>query len=115
MRSHCSDLSDKIPIRARVAFVLALAERVLPSLANNPAGFQAAQQALADAWRWEEGEDVRAAQLYENDVSALAVQGSLITNTEESAAMCAATSAFYYVLWHAFRQDINNGQVSEGE
>jgi hypothetical protein len=115
MTDVCSSLSSAIPIRPRVAFVLAIAERVMGALAKNTEAFNAVQKALADGWRWERGESLRATQLYEDDVESLAVQGSLISDKEASAAMCAATSAFYYLLWHAFRQDLSRGLVSEGE
>jgi hypothetical protein len=115
MRDICSDLASTIPIRPRVAFVLAIAQRVEPALVKNIQALNAAQKALADGWRWEEGESLRAAHLYEDDVEALAIQGSLISDKEASAAMCATTSAFYYLLWHAFRQDLSIGVVSEGD
>lgn len=115
MRCLCSNLSDTIPVRPRVAFVLAIAERVAPALAENTNAFNAVGKALADGWRWEQGESIRAAQLYDDDVDFLAVQGSLPLNKEASAAMSAATSAFYCVMWHAFRQDLRAGLVSEGE
>src|SRR6266508_2957108 len=105
MRAVCSNLSNTVPIRPRVAFVLAIAERVMAALTKNTEAFNAVQKALADGWRWEQGESLRAALLYEDNVESLAVQGSLISDKEASAAMCAVTSAFYYLMWHAFRQD----------
>jgi hypothetical protein len=110
----CSELRQLVPIRPRVAFVLAVAERVLPALAKNAEAFNVAQQALANAWRWAEGQSISALQLYEDDAAALAVQGSLIKDKEASAAICAVTSAFYYFLWNAFRQQLKEGLVSEG-
>jgi hypothetical protein len=87
----------------------------MPALAKNPQALNAAQKALTDGWRWEQGENLRATQLYEDDDEALALQGSVITDGEASAAMNAATSAFYYMLWHAFRQDLTKELVREGE
>jgi hypothetical protein len=95
--------------------VLAIAGRAAPALTTYTAAFDAVQKALADGWLWVEGESIRASQLYTDDVEALAVQGSLLAEKEPSAAMCAATSAFYYVMWHAFRQDLRTGRVSAGE
>lgn len=114
MRELCSNLSNTVPIRPRVAFVLAIAERVIAALAENVVAFNTVQKALADGWRWEQAEDVRAAQLYEDHVEALALQDSLISDDKASAAICAATSAFYYLMWHAFLQDLNRGMVSVG-
>lgn len=108
-------LEQSATIRARVALVLAIAQRVIPALTANAEAFKAAHRALIDAWQWEEGGAIPALQLYESDVDALAVQGSLVVGEEASAAMFAATSAFYYVLWQAFRQDLKTGRVREGD
>jgi hypothetical protein len=115
MKTVSGDLCRAVSVRTRVAFVLAVAERVLPALVGHAEAFHAARKALADGWRWEEGKRIKALQLYDDDVEALAVQGSLIRGPETSAAMCAATSAFYYVLWQAFKHDLTSGFVREGE
>jgi hypothetical protein len=115
MKVSYSDLILHLPIRPRVAFVLAIAERVLPALAKNGEAFKAARKAVTDAWRWEEGEKISAIQLYEEDDEALALQTCLIKDKEGSAAINAATSAFYYTLWRAFTLDLSRGQVREGE
>jgi hypothetical protein len=115
MTTLSHELASLVAIRARVAFALGIAERVLPVLLKNADAFQAARAALDDGWRWEQGESLRASKLYESHIEALAVQGSLLSNVEESAAMCAVTSAFFYVLWHAFRQELSTSQVSEGD
>lgn len=109
------DLIEHAPVRARVAFVLAVATRVLPALEENGDAFNTAVKALADAWRWEEGETVSALQLYEDDDEALVLQGSLITEKEALAAIMAATSAFYYMLWHAYKLDLSLARVRRGE
>jgi hypothetical protein len=115
MRYVCNNLNGTVPIRPRVAFVLAIAERVMPALTDNPEAFGAVQRALADGWRWEQGEDILAKQLYEDDEGDLALQGSLVRDGEASAAVQTATSAFYYTLWHAFYQDLSRGLVREGD
>lgn len=115
MKSISANLRNHLPIRPRVAFVLAVAERVLPALAKNPAAFNAARKALTDGWQWEERGIVNALRLYEDNDEALALQGSLIAETEASAALCTVTSAFYYLLWHAFGQDLSRGRAREGE
>jgi hypothetical protein len=115
MKLISEELCQRVPVRPRVAFVLAVAERVLPALAGTRDAYAVAERALTDGWRWEQGQTIPALQLYKDDVAGLAIQGSLLSGHEASAAMCAATSAFYYTLWHAFRQDLDTGQVSEGE
>lgn len=115
MKASCNDLRQHVPIRVRVAFALAVAERVLPALPKNAEGLKAARKAIADCWRWEEGETIRALQLYEDDDEALVLQGSLIKDKEASAAISAVTSAFYFTLWQAFKQDLKKGLVRAGE
>jgi hypothetical protein len=115
MRSLYHKLSNTIPIRPRVALVLAIAERVIGALGKNTEAFNAVQKALVDGWRWEQGENVGATQLYDNDDEALALQGCLVKDEQESSAIMAATSAFYYTLWHAYMMDLHRGQVREGE
>jgi hypothetical protein len=115
MKATCRDLREQVPIRVRVAFALAVAERVLPALSKNTDGFKAARKAVTDCWRWEEGEAIRALQLYENDDEALVLQGSLIVDGEAGAAISAVTSAFYFTLWHSFKQDLEKGLVRVGE
>ncbi len=115
MNAISSQLCQHVSARSRVGFVLAIAERVLPALAKNANAFRAAQEALGDGWRWEEGESQRALELYDRHVEALAVQGSMIKDKEASAAMSTATSAFFYMVWHAFAQDIASGLVREGD
>jgi hypothetical protein len=115
MQYNCSDLRQHVSIRVRVAFALAVAERVLPALAKNADGFKAARKALDDCWEWEERGTIRALQLYEDDDEALVLQGSLIKDNEASAAISTVTSAFYFTLWQAFQQDLEKGLVRAGE
>jgi hypothetical protein len=115
MTATCSDLRDHVPIRVRVAFGLDVAERVLPALTKHLEGFEAARRALTACWRWEKGEPIRAVQLYDANDEALVLQGSFITDIEASAAISTVTSAFYFTLWQAFKQDLNRGLVKTGE
>src|SRR5262249_27245313 len=46
---------------------------------------------------------------------ALVLQGSLIKDKEACAAISTVTSAFYFTLWQAFKQDLNKGLVRAGE
>jgi hypothetical protein len=115
MKRKFSDLQQSVPIRTRVAFVLAVAEKALPALENKQDALNASAQALADGWRWEEGETISSLQLYEKDDEDLVFQGSLVKEDKALAAIMAATSAFYYMLWHAYKLDLKNGQVKRGE
>lgn len=111
MKHNYSAMCQRLPIRARVAFVLAVAERVLPALAKHVHGLHAAQAALSDAWQWEEGADIRALWLYKKNIEPLAIQGSSMEDGKASAAMCAVTAAYFYTLWHAFRLDLDRKEV----
>jgi uncharacterized protein with von Willebrand factor type A (vWA) domain len=109
------DMRQLVPIRSRVAFVLAVAGKALPALENHRDALDAVAQALADGWRWEEGETISSLQLYEKDDEALALQGCLVKEQAALGAIMAATSAFYYMLWNAYKLDLNRGQVRRGE
>ncbi len=115
MKVKFSDLQQSVPIRTRVAFVLAVAEKALPALGNKQDALNASAQALADGWRWEEGETISSLQLYEKDDEDLVLQGSLVKEDKALAAIMAATSAFYYLLWHVYKLDLSKGQVKRGE
>ena len=115
LNTKYSDLCQHLSIRVRVAFALSIAERVLPSLAENSQAFHAARKALDDCWQWENGDPIRAVQLYDRNDEELVLQGSIITDGEAGAAISAVTSAFYYTLWQAFGQDLTRGLVREGE
>jgi hypothetical protein len=111
MKLTYSGLQNEVPIRARVAFVLTVAGRVIPALAKQTEAFSAARKALSDGWKWEEGEKVSARQLYDDNVEELAVQGSLTSDP----ALGAVISAYYYVVWHAYRQDVTSGHLRQGQ
>ena len=53
-------------IRARCAFVLAVAEHALPLLSNNSEFFALAREALDSAWKWVRGGKVAADMLYDS-------------------------------------------------
>ena len=52
-----------LPIRARVAFALAVAETVAGELAADPKGLTLAREGLRLSWQWLNGQHVRAAEL----------------------------------------------------
>jgi hypothetical protein len=111
MASPYADLQRKISIRPRVAFALAVAERVLPTLVHSKDAFDTAVKTLSDGWRWEEGRSISAEDLYRSNVEGLAVQGSLTSDP----ALGATISAYYYLMWHAFQQDIRESKLPAGK
>jgi hypothetical protein len=115
MRAISTELRQLVPIRTRVAFILAVAEKALSALEEHGDALNAAAQALAYGWRWEEGETISSLQLYEKDDESLSLQGCLVKEKKALAALMAATSAFYYVLWHAHKLALNWGHVRRGE
>jgi hypothetical protein len=104
-----------IPIRPRVAFVLALADRVANVFPSSRTRNEVVGCALKDAWEWVEGKSTSASSLYEAHVGKLCLESSLLKDGPDASALASAISAFYYVLWHAYRQDLNNERVSAGE
>lgn len=48
-----------LTIRARAALALAVAEMVMPELAEDPEGSRVAEEALRLSWRWVGGEPVK--------------------------------------------------------
>jgi hypothetical protein len=92
-----------------------VAQKALPALEGKQDALNASAQALADGWRWEEGETISSLQLYEKDDEDLVLQGSLVKDEKALGAIMAATSAFYYMLWHAYKLDLKRGKVKRGE
>jgi hypothetical protein len=115
MKRNFSDLQECLPIRARVAFVLAAAQRSLLALEGKADASKACAQALRDGWRWQEGEGISSLELYERDDEDLVLQGSLVKEEKALQAIMAATSAFYYTLWHAYKVDLRSAKVMRGE
>jgi hypothetical protein len=91
-----------------VAFVLAIAERCLEALKYDSKVYECARDAIALAWRWEEGGVVSGDDLdyyVENaDEESLAVYGCSVP-PQAFSEMMAITSAMCYVTWHAYKSD----------
>jgi hypothetical protein len=102
-----SEMLEKLTIRARVAFVLGVADRVMLNLIEHSTAFDAGSKAISAGWRWVEGGSISANELYDNHVENLAIQSSMIDNP----ALGTVISALYYVMWHAFKQEINDGKA----
>jgi len=99
----CAELVGSLPIRARGAFVLGVAERMAPPPETNASVADVVHSAMRDAWRWVEGNEVSGKALYDAHIESLGIAGSQPLKGAERAALDAATSAYYYVTWHAFR------------
>lgn len=101
-------------IRARVAFVLATAERVASVLVEERELYETAQNALSDGWKWEEGGTISARQLYDKHSERLVVGASRKASDYGAGAFGATISAMYYLMWHAFSFELREGQIDLG-
>lgn len=105
---NVADVKSKCSIRGRVAFVLAIAEQFVESLKYSEKVYSLAQQALEDAWKWEEGGQITGDQLdyyLENpEEESLAVYECMAPE-ELKPGFVAITSALAYIAWHAYKKD----------
>jgi len=104
-----------VPVRARVGFALAIAESVLVDLVPNTRAHGIARKALAEGWNWEMRGDIAALRIYDKYVDSLALESSRKMSDGENASFGATISAMYYLMWHAFQEDLRIGMVSDGE
>jgi hypothetical protein len=103
-------------IRARVAFVLAIAEVVRVSIETHEIVAERIRSALDLAWRWEQSGDVSGNALSrtvesENDDN-LGVDSCLAPDAQKSA-WVVITSALYYTSWQAYMAAGNRKGMSE--
>jgi len=97
-------LAAFLPVRARVALALGIADSVLPAIRDGDS-LKTAKKALDDAWKWENGKDVTARDVYAH-IEPVTVAATRSNNEREKAALCAIGSAIYYVAWHAFSSEL---------
>ena len=102
-----STLLTGCTIRARVAFVLAIAEAARRAIDAPPDVAERLRAALDLAWRWEQVGDTSGQALYETlateDDVGLAIDESSAPQAQKPA-WGAIISAIAYVAWHAFAQ-----------
>lgn len=91
---------NSIPVRARVAFGLACAERALTALTGIPDVYAFAKNALEASWRWETAQAITARDLYDYIYPLLASELRM-PNARQKSALFAIVSAMYYMTWHA--------------
>ncbi|HEX9294447.1 MAG TPA: Imm6 family immunity protein [Polyangiaceae bacterium] len=103
-------LVEEATVRARVAFVLAIAERVAPLLPKDLR--DRADAALVDSWRWVGGEPLAAEDLYER-LTRLAEWEFKAAKGPEKEAVMALESAIFYVCWQAFGAELASGKPIE--
>ena len=115
MKSISSELQQHAPIRARVAFVLAVAEKVLPALEKDAGALNAAARPWLTGGDGKKGKRFRRFNFMIRTMRLWFFKAVWRRRRRTLAAIMAATSAFYYMLWHAYKLDISRGQVRRGE
>jgi hypothetical protein len=114
MRKELKLIVSKVTIRARVAFALLLAERVLQRLPENSEAYGAVRKALDDGWAWLEGVRIPARQLYWN-LGPIDVEATNCEAEPLKAELCAILCALYYLTWHAYGVELEaakDGEIS---
>ncbi len=103
-------LVEGAAVRARVAFVLVIAERVAPLLQKDLR--ERADAALVDSWKWVGGEPLSAEDLYER-FTRLAEWAGKAAGPPEKDAFLGLQSAIFYVCWQAFGKELASGKPIE--
>jgi hypothetical protein len=96
-------LKEQAPIRARVAFALAVGEAVTGTLPSGPAK-DPALAALAKGWNWAAGAVARAADMHEHLGAVAEAEAGAEPN--RVSALCSLELVICYASWHAYRQEL---------
>jgi hypothetical protein len=98
---------EMVTIRARVAYVLGIAEHIISDIKSDSSGYLLAKEAIKTAWAWQNNASVSADVLNEYLMNE-DEEGLLIHEQEASEDMVSAwvtiTTAIAYVAWHAYQQ-----------
>jgi len=98
---------ETVTIRARVAYVLGIAEHIISDIKSDSSGYLLAKEAIKTAWAWQNNASVSADVLNEYLMNE-DEEGLLIHEQEASEDMVSAwvtiTTAIAYVAWHAYQQ-----------
>src|SRR6266511_2601156 len=97
-------------VRARVAFVLVIAERVIPLVQQDLR--DRADAGLALSWKWVAGKPFDAEDLYERFTRVTEWEFKAASRLEKDAVL-ALESAIYYACWQAFRAEKASGKPIE--
>jgi hypothetical protein len=109
-------VKTELPIRSRVAFVLAIAGNAIRHLPCPSRMRRVAIAALECAWAWEEGQTKTASQMYDEHAPQLAEEDSAPCDSQLACdALCTVVSAYFYMLWHAFGKDLDENVVAPGD
>jgi hypothetical protein len=98
---------ETVTIRARVAYVLGIAEHIISDIKSDYSGYLLAKEAIKTAWAWQNNASVSADVLNEYLMNE-DEEGLLIHEQEASEDMVSAwvtiTTAIAYVAWQAYQQ-----------
>jgi hypothetical protein len=109
MEIPIKELVERTSARARVSFVLAVAERVIGTLRYDSAGYSKAVDALDLAWNWVETGKVTGSELYElleneEDTGLLIHEWEAGEDEARTSAWICVTTAIAYASWHAYQR-----------
>jgi len=107
MSNTLNQFVETVTIRARVAYVLGIAEHIISDIKNDYDGYLLAVDAIKTAWAWQNNASVSADVLNEYLMNE-DEEGLLIHEQEADETMVSAwvtiTTAIAYVAWHAYQQ-----------
>jgi len=102
-----SKFVETVTIRARVAYVLGIAELIISDIQSDYEGYLLAIEAIKTAWAWQENPSISADSLNEYLMNE-DEEGLLIHEQEADeikvSAWITITTAIAYVAWHAYKQ-----------
>jgi hypothetical protein len=111
MSTELQQLEERLPVRARVALALTIADSTLGALAANHQASSAARAAMNDAWAWQRGEDVPAQRIHDQ-CHAVDLMAQTATGAEQ-AALSAVASALWYTDWNAYDEELLRGKTDD--
>jgi len=107
MNDTLNKFIQTVTIRARVAYVLGIAEHIISEVKSDYDGYLLAKEAIKTAWAWQNNASVSADVLNEYLMNE-DEEGLLIHEQEASEDMVSAwvtiTTAIAYVAWQAYQQ-----------
>jgi len=107
MNNTLNKFIKTVTIRARVAYVLGIAEHIISDIKSDSSGYLLAKEAIKTAWAWQNNANISADVLNEYLMNENE-EGLLIHEQEASEDIVSAwitiTTAIAYVAWQAYKQ-----------
>jgi hypothetical protein len=102
------EFMKNITIRGRVAFYLAIAQKLFEELENNDDGYLYANEALNQCWFWLNGKDLTGDELCEyleneNDTGLMVFSSNVQDNPVKEPIWIVIITALMYTIWQAYQ------------